>query len=235
MIFGHPRSGTKLLAKIHQSHGYHNFGEFFNAFSSEIVEDIIPYAVRASRDDQIEQVKLRKELGSYYDDYKHSIIVRDRYELFKRYNSVSPTVVTVWEATFQVAPETFELTKNRFVLCTRRANRFEQLLSRCVTKEHLNHDGEIESTPITVAMSTLEYYFRVLTHVESLQDQIVSMGRGAIIDFDDLIAGTVDLGFEYTVETQDQHTDLKSLIINIDEVTERFNYLVKKYNKTDWT
>ena len=234
MIFGHPRSGTKLLAKIHQSHGYHNFGEFFNAFSSDIVEDTIPYAVRMSRETQTEQVRLRKELGSYYDDYKHSIIVRDRYELFKKYDSVSPTIVTVWEATFQVAPETFELTKDRFVLCTRRANRFEQLLSRCVTKEHLNHDGEIESTPITIAIPTFEYHFRTLTHVETLQDSIVKMGCGSIIDFDELISGTADLGFEYTVETNDQHSNLENLILNLDEIKQKFNSLVLKYN-IDWT
>ena len=46
VIFGYPRSGTKLLADIYSKNGYHNFGEFLNIQSAEIVPSEFPYAKR---------------------------------------------------------------------------------------------------------------------------------------------------------------------------------------------
>jgi len=233
LIFGNPRSGTKLIAKIYQDNGYHNFGEFFNSFSAEIVNEEIPYAVRTSRETQAEVFRLRKEKGWWYDDFKHSKIIRDRFDLFKKYKDVK-SIVTVWEATFQLAPETFELINDRNVLCTRRNNKFEQLLSRCITKVHFNYDEEVKSTATPISTSEFEGYFRTLTHVEALQDQIVKMGKGVIIDFDDLISGKANLGFEYSVKTKDQHSNLEDLVLNLDEIKEKFNFLIRKYNKSEW-
>ena len=229
IIFGGPRSGTKLLAKIFQKQGYHNFGEFFNSFSCEIVHDIIPYAKRISIENQTVISDTRKKSGIYYDDYCHATIVRDRAKLFNEYNSVTPSIVTIWEASFKLAPETFKLTDDSFVLCTRRNNRFEQLLSRSITKIHFNHDDDVKSTPVEINLKTFEFHFQSLVYTERLQDQIVNSGKGKIVDFDKLIAGNEDLGFSYTVTTLDQHENLQALILNLEEVTAKFNTLVNRY------
>jgi len=228
IIFGGPRSGTKLLAKIFQDQGYHNFGEFFNSFSCEIVHDSIPYAKRISREEQEKISDIRTKAGIYNDDYRHAITVRERARLFDNFKSITPSIVTIWEASLKLAPETFKLTDDRFVLCIRRKNRLDQLLSRSITKVHFNHDSELESEPITINLKTFEFHFQSLVYTEQLQEQIVNLGRGKIIDFDKLISGTEDLGFPYTVTTKDQHSNLETLVLNLDEV-------VAKYNKLkDW-
>ena len=229
IIFGGPRSGTKLLAKIFQNHGYHNFGEFFNSFSCDIVNDLIPYAKRISIEEQEKISKARPINGYWYDDFKHSKIIRDRFKLFNNFESTTPSIVTIWEASLKLAPELFKLTDNRFVLCTRRENRLDQLISRCITKTHFNHDEEIESTPVTISLNSFEFHFQSLVYTEQLQDQFINLGKGQLIDFNKLIAGQEDLGFEYKVETQDQHTDLASLVLNLDDVRKKFNTLKRKY------
>ena len=225
IIFGGPRSGTKLLATVFQNHGYPNFGEFFNSFSCEIVYDNVPYAKRISKEEQSVISDTRKKSGAYYDDYRHGITVRDRAKLFNEFETITPSIVTIWEASFKLAPETFNLTDNRFVLCTRRNNRFEQLLSRSITKIHFNHDNDFKSTPVEINLNTFEFHFQSLVYTEKLQDQIVSSGKGKIVDFDKLIAGNADLGFSYNVTTQDQHQDLQTLVLNLDEVVTKFNKL----------
>ena len=229
VIFGGPRSGTKLLAKIFQNQGYHNFGEFFNSFSCEIVYDNIPYAKRITKEKQCIISDTRKKSGIYYDDFCHAITVRDRAKLFKEFNSVTPSIVTVWEASFKLAPETFKLTDDRYVLCTRRINRFEQLLSRSITKMNYNHDNEFKSAPVEIKLSTFEFHFQSLVYTEQLQDQIINLGKGRIVEFDKLITGQEDLGFPYSVTTTDQHPDLETLVLNLDEIVAKYNKLKEWY------
>lgn len=230
IIFGGPRSGTKLLARIFENQGYHNFGEFFNSFSCEVVYDNVPYAKRISKEEQVNLSETRNKLGTYYDDYRHAITIRDRSKVFDEFKSVTPSIVTLWEASFKLAPETFKLTDDRFVLCTRRANRFDQLLSRSITKIHFNHDDECESTPIEINLKTFEFHFQSLVYTEQLQDQIINSGKGKIVDFDKLIAGQEDLGFSYKVETRDQHPDLQKLVLNLDEIVSKFDKLKERYS-----
>ena len=234
LIFGNPRSGTKLLAEIFQARGYHNFGEFFNSFNTDVLfENEIPYAVRATQDDQRFFLNLRKTQGIFVNDHYHRQLMRDRFKLFNQFKSITPSILTVWDLTFQLVPETFNLTNDRYILCTRRNNKFEQLLSRSITRELCNYNGESVSTPILINKDEFHYYFRSLVHVEQLQDHFVQANQGRVIDFDKLIAGTEDLGFSYIVNTQDQHTNLESLIINLSDIQIYYTELISKY-KVAW-
>lgn len=233
LIFGNPRSGTKLLAEIFQNQGYHNFGEFFNSFNTDISYiNEIPYAVRTSQEKQQWFSNLRKQQGIFVNDHLHRGLMRERLKLFKQFESITPSIVTVWDLTFQLVPESFNLTNNRYILCTRRQNKFEQLLSRSITRQLCNYNGETESVPVVVNETEFHYYFRSLVHIEQLQDHFVENNRGRIIDFDKLITGNEDLGFDYKVTTQDQHTDLESLIINLNEIKTQYNDLKLTYRVT---
>lgn len=235
VILSFPRSGTKLLASIHEQHGYHNFGEFFNSFSAVIIDDKMPYAIRSSIEQQRQVWKTRKERGMMIDDWEQSLIVKQRFEKFNQCSDDTPSIVTMWFASIESSPEAFELLNNRTVLCLRRTNKFEQLLSRCITRIHLNHDNEFESTPTKIDLLYFDYVFNSLLKLEMLQDYYITSGKGKLIEFDDLIAGTADLGFSYTVNSVDQHKNLENLVLNIAEVKERYQILKKLYNITDET
>lgn len=230
LIFGNPRSGTKLLAEIFRLQGYHNFGEFFNTFNTDIsYVNEVPHAIRTSQEKQRWFFNLRKQQGIFLNDHLHRGLMRDRLKLFNQFKSITPSIVTVWDLTFQLVPESFNLTNERYMLCPRRQNKFEQLLSRAITRELCNYNGEVESTPVTINEMDFHYYFRSLVHVEQLQDYFVENNQGRLIDFDKLIMGCEDLGFNYSVTSQDQHTNLESLVVNLDEIRQQYNNLKSKY------
>ena len=55
LILSYPKSGTKLLSKIYNNQGYHDFGPFFDTFRYSIVETApYPTAVKMSFQQQIQ-------------------------------------------------------------------------------------------------------------------------------------------------------------------------------------
>ena len=65
--------------------------------------------------------------------------------------------------------------------------------------------------------SYFEFCFYTLARLEKMQDRCVNNGNGIYIDFDELVQGRADLGFDYQVTTYDQHRDLRSLVLNLAE------------------
>lgn len=230
-ILSYPRSGTKLLSKIYQQQGYHNFGEFFNTFSCGIDNSQdLPTSVRLSRDHQSNIRDDRPTRGGYVNDWTHILVTNHRLQQFKKYADITPSIVTVWPMTFELVPESVShLIDQREVLCLRRKNRFDQLLSRCITVKNLNHDEEIASKPIKVEKGYFEYVFLSLLRLERIQDNLIAEGKGRLVDFDDLVTGHANLGFEYTVTTKDQHSNLTSLISNLAETIDFYTELQKRY------
>lgn len=227
VIFGSPRTGTKLLADIYQQQGYHNFGEFLNTFSGVINTDsAVPYTTRMPITDQRQLRETRSFRGRIIDDCYHRKEVKNRLNLLQDFKHISPSIITVWLAAFDYAPVMLDdFLRDRFFLCTQRQNVFEQLLSRLVTLYHLNHNNEIPSDPITIDLDKLTYQFITHTRVRQLQQYLVDCGRGKFIDFDELISGTADLGFRYEISTIDQHKNIHDLILNLDEALLHFNRL----------
>ena len=225
-IFGFPRSGTKLLASIYEQQGYHNFGEFFNPFSTSIVENLpIPKSARLSIEEQKAEQNRREKISTVSNYVIKNRIVKDRYSKFKNFIDLEPSIVTCWMSDIQFMSTLLPAMGDRFILCPRRKNKLDQLLSYCVSKHNNNFDGEIISKPVVVDIVFLDNTFCHFYKTERLQDTFVKLDMGRYIDFDLLITGQEDLGFDYKVTTKDQHTDLESLIINIDEVKNRIEEL----------
>lgn len=230
-IIGSPRSGTKLLADTMVQQGYHNFGEFFEVTNSEITWQDLPKALRLQQNIQFENLNSKKEnIWISGELYNQTFLIKDRVDIFRKYENITPTTVTVFGFTIMnLYPELIKILDNRVFLCTRRANIFDQLLSSIITYRHKNWDGESQSGNISIDLDNFRHRYINIKRIERFQDFMVAEGKGRIIDFDRLITGTEDLGFDYKVTTTDQHTDLESLIINIDQVRARFNDLQSTY------
>jgi hypothetical protein len=218
-IYGTPRSGTKLLAALYQQQGYHNFGEFFDTFSSTVVPG--SSVARRLTPEEIKEIWVKRTKGSIRDDEQKRLQTNQRIAMFDQYKDIESSIVTVWSSTFYYRGNLLSTTlSDRYFLCTRRRNRLEHLKSIIVATYNHNFDGTIESRPVTAKLDDVVKWVVQMIWVERRQDYIVSQGRGRYIDFDKLITGTEDLGFEYSVNSIDEHPTLDNLIINLNEVTE---------------
>lgn len=200
-IFGFPRSGTKLLADVYKQQGYHNFGEFFNCATTDIVNDTVPYAVRSLSVNDIS-----------------TLLVEERIELFNTYKDVTPSIVTLMPKPILYKPFILNSLGNRYYLCTQRKNKFEQLISYIISSYNFNYDGLKISKAVKILPGMVERGFKELITTYRIQQHLISTGQGRYIDFDQLIAGKEDLGFEYKVTSKDEHTNLYGLVENLDEV-----------------
>jgi hypothetical protein len=63
-----------------------------------------------------------------------------------------------------------------------------------------------------------------------LQEHCVRRGLGVWVDFDELITGRSELGFDYRVNTIDQHPDLSVVVKNYDQACEFFANIEERYN-----
>lgn len=229
LILAFPRSGTKLLSSIHAAAGYRVYGEFFNTYSAQILNDtatrLLPETQRRRRD-------LKKELGANEFNYMHTIEIKDRCNQYKKLRSLSdePSIVTAWYATFELVPSSIELLETHEILCLKRENTFEQLISRLITVKNLNHDSEVPTEPVEIDSSVMEYYYYYLRKTQSLQEYCVKQRYGFWVDFDELIAGNSDIGFQYTVNTVDQHENLRDFVKNYDEAYDFFMKIKARYD-----
>ena len=227
VIFGYPRSGTKLLANVLEQQEYFNFGEFFETFSTEFKNDS-HVATRLSREDQF--AIFRSVNSNMYEEvHKHSILLSERIKSFQNINVPNKTTLTIFGDTVDIYPELLDILGTRYFLCTRRKNTLEQLLSRLLTYYFKNYNGEESSEQMTINLNQMNRFFFNLKKTERIQNYLVSTGRGIIVDFDQLITGSLDLGFTYKVTSIDQHKNIENFIINYEEVIENFNYLNSSY------
>lgn len=228
LILAFPRSGTKLLANAYQNNGHHRFGEFFNTYSTTVVDKV---AKRTTSEEQKAVRVSRSNLEKIEFEFMHSLMTANRYQQYQQLlaQQTNPTIVTAWYATFQLYPASTHILRTHEVLCLKRKNIFDQLLSRIITVKNLNHDGDRDSDKIVVTEINMKKYFSVLLETVLLQISCVNSGNARWIDFDELISGNADLGFTYTVTTKDQHVDLSEHISNFDESLELFQNTYKSY------
>lgn len=218
VIFGFPRTGTKLLAQIHKDQGYHNFGEFFDPFANDLVETkALPRVKRKSVKDQHALVDQWKKDGAHKFWFDHGTMCRDRVEMFP-WDYSEPSIVTVWPENLEMAPELLHRLSGRTFLCTRRVNKFENMLSRVLTYTHKNYEGEVETVPVRIAETLFAEFFYKMVKTERIQRYLLKNHLGLLIDFDELIAGTANVGFPYEVKSKDEHLDLRSLVLNHQEL-----------------
>jgi len=234
VIFSFPRAGTKLLADILQQQGYHNFGELFETFGTEIDNLDPPTAKRLTLEKQHKIFESTNSPSLVNEDlHSHSLLISNRVELYKKYRNIMPSTITVFLNNIEIYPELLSILGDRYFLCLRRRNLLDQIISRVITQIHKNYNGEIESTKIVIDTWRIDKFFFNIKKLERIQDFIVSEGKGQIVDFDKLITSTENLGFKYSVTSIDQHPNLWDLVINLDEVKSRFEYLEKLYQCTN--
>jgi hypothetical protein len=220
IIFGSPRSGTKLLASILASFGYHPFGEFFDTRTSNLengkVSRMMPSDIRYYRN----QAKERPLL----EDYKHTSKILNRLKIWRQLSAVqSKWTVTVWpENIFQVPSIMLDLQGCKW-LCMQR-DPWEQLVSYLVVRGNANPDGQHDSQPVTVDYNTMHMLYWRMHSTTMIQEDLIARGIGIRVSFDELVSGThKGFGGAYPVNTVDQHGDPSLLIENLEEVREWYD------------
>lgn len=212
VIFGYPRSGTKLLASILSSFGYHNYGEWYDTWTSQLIEDKI---IRYDADSQ-KQILVRNINRPNFSRIKHLDALINR---ANRLSVCQKYVITIWEENLADFPFISSLHEKCLWLCPKR-NRFDQLLSRIIVLYNKNPDGDVESQFIRIQIADFRRNYWKLHRIELMQDWLIQQNKGCQVQFESLIGGTFS-GFNnlpYDVTTLDQHQDLYKLVVNFKEV-----------------
>jgi hypothetical protein len=220
VIFGSPRSGTKLLASILASFGYHAFGEFFDTRTSSLENGKISRMTPADIIYYRNQTRERPLL----EDYKHTVKILDRLRRWRQLSNIQTRwAVTVWpDNIFQIPSIMLDLQGCKW-LCVQR-NPWDQLVSYLVVRSNANPDGQHDSEPVVVDYNTMHKVYWRMQSTILIQEDLISRGIGIRIQFDELVSGIYP-GFSkpYRVETVDQHADPSLLIENLDEVKEWYH------------
>lgn len=215
IIFSHPRTGTKLLAKILEGFGYHNHGEWFSLLSARIEGD---KAVR--REQYIEPV-----LWSAEHQY---IKVKEYIKRFNSYKKFDKSVITIWpEAILEFPFLLYEFADYHWV-CLRREP-WETILSFYISSKNNNFDGRYVSQPITIKEEAFKKMYWDYHKTVELQDWLVKNCNATPVDFNQLIAGNSSVfGVTYPVNSKDEHAKLEPLIENLNQVKQWYNTLELK-------
>ena len=228
LIFGYPRSGTKLISTILSRKGYFVLGEFFDTWTSQTDNN---GAERLSPD-QILRVRSYFNIHHLSLDYIHAMELSRRIRMWKdRVSDKDKWAVTVWLENLSVMPTLITHFGNCKWLCPRR-DTWDQLISYLVVQANSNPDGNKKSLPITVGETLFHRQYWRLHTVLLLQDELINSGLGYRIEFDQLISGKCELfGENYIVETNDQHLNPEDFVLNIDDVREWFHQHEKTRNE----
>jgi hypothetical protein len=178
--------------------------------------------------EQFDERTLKYNIGN--DTYQKNNIIESlkRIEIFEEYKNLSPSTVTVWPKNFAFIPNLSNILQGRYYLCAIRKNKVEQILSRLLTHYNCNYNNEEPSFAVKVDLALVNFYCQELVKTESHQHTIVSRGLGQYVDFDELINGKADIGFNYKISSTDQHTDLTKLILNLDNVLTQIHNKLNK-------
>lgn len=226
LILCFPKSGSKLLSQLYADQGYHNFGPFFDTFRYSLVENEgVPYARQMSAQQQLQIRITRFDRGQSVDDWTHLLVTKNRLKKFNNANSTKPSIVTINMPTLDYTPEAVDLFKNREVLCLRRADKFTQILLRCEEITKISSGG---TSNIKVDKSFFEFSFHMLMKLERLQNYCVDSGFGRVVNFESILEGKENLGFEYSITTE--APSITSSVTNVAELQTAFTKLAKKYN-----
>lgn len=223
LILSYPKAGAKLLSNLYSNAGYHDFGAFFDTFRYSIVDtDTLPISVKLPNTLQDRIRKTRHKRGLQIDNWTQTLMTQSRIKKFNNSISELPSIATVNISTFDYTSEAMDLFNNREVLCLRRTDKFNQLISRCMSINEI-------SVPINPEINNafFEFCFDSLARLERLQTYCVNSGKGRIINLEDLVAGKSSLGFKYSVNKE---TAPLVVVDNIEELKKTFIKLNNRYN-----
>ena len=218
-IFSLPRTGTKLLANIFENFEYHNHGEWFSVLSTHIENNKV---IRLK--DSLPEINSMSE-----KQFTYLPQIIDRYHLYKTYNK---NVITIWPEYLAEFPFMLEEFKDYHWISIRR-NSWDQLLSFYISSKNFNFDGIKTSVPVIFKEDAFRKIYWNYHTVSVIQDWLIKHKGATLIKFDDLISGNSKIfGKNYSVKSKDEHFELDSLVINLDQVKKWFAELEdKKYFK----
>jgi hypothetical protein len=137
----------------------------------------------------------------------------------------------MWWENISMFPFLVDLHRDRLWILPKR-NTWDQLLSWYIVFVNKNPNGDVPSMPIRVDQFEFERLFWKLMNVNTLQDWILNNRDSVTLDFDQLTQGnSIEFGFDYQVDSDDQHSSLEPFILNIRQVTEWFNNLTERHNQ----
>jgi hypothetical protein len=214
VIFSQQRTGTKLLSKILEEFGYHNHGEWYALFSTCIKNN----------------KALRRPTRTVPDLSKSEHTYHKLREAIKRYNVFKPTeksVITIWPDALLEFPFMLQQYENCHWVCLKR-DPWEQLLSWYISSKNYNFDGLFESKPVLFKEDAFRRIYWEYHKVNELQNWLIENKSATEIKFEDLILGNATaFGQPYIVNSKDEHIDLESLVINLNDVKAWFAKLEK--------
>ena len=205
VIFSPPRSGTKLLAKILENFGYFSHGEWFAPRSTKIENN---KSIRINT--HLEEITSLSE--RQFKNLKDHIY---RHELYKK---LDKNVITIWPEQLSEYPFMLYDFVDYHWVCVRR-NSWEQILSYYISSKNSNFDGVKTSQPVTFKEPAFRKMYWNYHTICSLQDWLVENRSATLIDFEELIQGiSLVFGQSYEIKSKDEHTNLESLVENLDHV-----------------
>lgn len=205
VIFSPPRSGTKLLAKILENFGYFSHGEWFAPRSTKIENN---KSIRINM--HLEEITSLSE--RQFKNLKDHIY---RHELYKK---LDKNVITIWPEQLSEYPFMLYDFVDYHWVCVRR-NSWEQILSYYISSKNSNFDGVKTSQPVTFKEPAFRKMYWNYHTICSLQDWLVENRSATLIDFEELIQGiSLVFGQSYEIKSKDEHTNLESLVENLDHV-----------------
>jgi hypothetical protein len=209
VIFSSPRSGTKLLSKILEDFGYHAHGEWFSPRTTYIDNN---KAVR--REEYLEIINSDSKR-----QFKNSMAHCARLKQYKKFNK---SVITIWPESLIEFPFLVEEFKDYHWVGIRR-NPWYQILSFYITSKNSNYDSVTDSKITTFKEAAFRKMYWNYYSTNYLQDWLIENKSATLIKFDDLVSGNAkEIGQSYKVDSKDQHTDLESLVANLDQVKNWF-------------
>jgi hypothetical protein len=225
IIFSYPRAGTKLIASILESNGYHNHGEWYDTWTCEV--DTKTQTSRRLTQDEIKTNY--QNIDASERNYIHTKKIIERRTLLD--DTFKRSTITMWWENISMFPFLVDLHRDRLWILPKR-NTWDQLLSWYIVFVNKNPNGDVPSMPIRVDQFEFERLFWKLMNVNTLQDWILNNRDSVTLDFDQLTQGnSIEFGFDYQVDSDDQHSSLEPFILNIRQVTEWFNNLTERHNQ----
>ena len=214
VIFGFPRSATKLLANVLTQAGCHNYGEWYDVWSSEVKGD------RAIRISDPATIRTNQRTLTRPEVCKRTT---ERYSHWLTVDKHDDWTITIWPDDLRSFPFLLQSYQDCFWLCTQR-NEWDQLLSWLVSKENQNYNATHTSNNVTVNKRDFQDSIDRMARAKLYQEWIVENLPSKVIQFDDLVHGTADVGYKYQVDTTDEHSNIENYITNVDEVKSWYNH-----------
>ena len=218
VIFSPPRSGTKLLSKLLEDLGYFSHGEWFATRTTKIQNN---KAVR--NNDYLKAVQSASE--QQFKNLKEHVL------RLKLYEKVDKSVTTIWPQYLLEFPFMLYEFADYHWACIRR-DPWQQMLSWYISSKNENFDGIKISQPVTFNEPAFRKMYWDYYKICGLQDWLIEHQSATLIGFEDLIRGTsAVLGHSYKVESKDEHTDLESLVENLNQVKGWYTAFEKDRNE----